>query len=422
MAVIKKIHAHEIIDSRGYPTVEGWLELDNGKIVTTAVPAGTSVGKYEAAELRDNDPKRFDGQGVSQAVSYVNDLIAPKLVGVSPVKQQEVDYWLIKADATKNKARLGSNTTLVVSQLLTKAASADQNLPLFKYVNSLYKATTKEEIRIEKIPTPIFNIINGGKHANNNLNFQEYHVIPTSSLTFGQAYQMGVEIFHELKKVLQYRNADVTVGEEGGLAPKFTGNLDSFEILNETLIQKDLKVGLDIFLGTDIAASHFYKSDHYVLNDKPHPFTKNEYIDYLLEMTKMYSILVLEDPIHEDDWEGWRTLNSKVSESIYLVGDDLLATNKDRLTQAIKEQACSAILIKPNQIGTITETMEVVNLARKNKMDYIVSHRSGETNDAFIADFAVGIQSQFVKFGAPTRGERVVKYNRLWTIEREELS
>jgi enolase len=421
MANIKKIWAYEIIDSRGYPTIESRLLLDNGLEVTTSIPSGTSVGKYEAVELRDNDPKRFDSKGVLQSVSYINDLIAPKLIGTSPLKQQEIDYWMIHADATKNKNRLGANTILAVSQLLVKASAIDQHLTLFQYINNLYQTITKEKIIIEKIPTPIFNVINGGKHANNALDFQEYQIIPTSSLSFSQAYQMGVELFHELKKVLQYRNADVTVGEEGGLTPNFGSNLDPFEVLNQTIMQKDLKVGFDVFLGTDIAASHFYKNDRYVVKDKSHPLTREEYLQFLINLTKTYSILYLEDPLYEDDWDSWRKLNSAISSNVYLVGDDLLVTSKDRLTQAIKENACSAILIKPNQIGTITETIEVINLARKNKMDYIVSHRSGETNDCFIADFAVGVQSEFVKFGAPSRGERVVKYNRLWQIEREEI-
>lgn len=421
MSKIKKIFAYEIIDSRGYPTIEGRLELDNGLIVTTSIPAGTSIGKYEAVELRDGDPKRFDGLGVSQAVSYINDLIAPKLIGVSPLKQKEVDYWLIKADETKNKSRLGANTTLTISQLFVKAAAADQNLPLFRYINDLYKNLFKTQVSIEKIPTPIFNIINGGKHANNNLEIQEFQIIPSSSFNFTQAYQKGTEIFHELKRVLKYRNANISVGEEGGFTPNFSTNLDALEVINETIIQKDLKPGLDVFIGIDIAASHFYQDDHYVIKDKAHPLKTDEFIEFIVELTKNYSILTLEDPLNQDDWQGWKKLNTSVSEGIYLIGDDLLCTNKERLINAIKEKTCSAILIKPNQIGTITETLEVVDTARQNHFGYVISHRSGETNDSFIADFAVALQPEFVKFGAPSRGERVAKYNRLWQIEREEL-
>ncbi len=421
MANIKKIEAYEIIDSRGFPTLEGRLTLDNNHEVTTAIPAGTSIGKYEAVELRDNDPKRMEGMGVSKAVSYINELIGPKLVGVSPLKQQEVDLWLIKADGTKNKSKLGGNTTLTISQLIVKAAAKELNVPLFQYINSLYKSIFKSEIRLEKLPDPIFNIINGGKHANNSLEFQEFQVIPSSSLTFGKAYELAVELFHELKKVLIYRNANISVGEEGGFTPNFTTNIDAIEVLNETISQKGLKVGLDVFIGLDIAASYFFKNNHYYIKDKPHPLKANEYLEFIISLIKNYSILVLEDPINQDDWESWSKLNQVIPKNIYLVGDDILTTNKIRLEKAIHERTCTTILIKPNQIGTITETLEVIDVARKNNFNYIVSHRSGETNDSFIADFAVGVQADFVKFGAPCRGERVAKYNRLWQIEREGL-
>ncbi len=421
MSKIKSVSAHEIIDSRGYPTIEGSLTLDNGVTVTTGIQAGTSVGKHEAVELRDNVKTRMDGMGVTTAVSYINDLIGPKLIGASPLKQQEIDGWLIRADGTKDKSKLGANTTLAVSQLILKAGAADQGMPLFRYVNALYKKLFSSEIKIERVPTPIFNIINGGKHANNTLEIQEFQVIPTSSYSFTKAYQLGVEIFHELKRVLQYRNANISVGEEGGFTPNFAANVDAMEVLNETVSRKNLKPGFDIFFGMDIAASHFYKDDRYILKDKPHPLKREEYMEFVKSLINNYSILILEDPLQEDDWDGWAQFASTLSNQIYLVGDDLLTTNKERLMRAIKEKSCTTILVKPNQIGTITETLEVVDVARKNNFSYIVSHRSGETNDSLIADFAVGVQSDFVKFGAPSRGERVAKYNRLWQIERDEL-
>ena len=421
MSTVKSIIAYEILDSRGFPTIEGRLTLDNGREVTTSIPAGTTIGKHEAFELRDEDQTRFEGMGVTRAVSYINDLIGPKLAGVSPLKQQEIDYWLIKADGTENKSKLGANTILTVSQLIAKAGAKDQGLPLFKYINQLYKRMFNTEIPIERIPSPIFGIINGGKHANNNLEFQEFQIIPSSSYSFGKAYQIGAETFHELKKVLAYRNANISVGEEGGFTPNFSTNQDSLEVMNETFAQKNIKPGLDVFLGLDVAASHFYKDDRYIIKDKPHPLKREEYIDFLIYLTNTYSILILEDPLYQDDWEGWKKLHGTLSNQIYLVGDDFLSTNKERLQKAIKEQACSAILIKPNQIGTVSETLEVVDIARKNNFTYMVSHRSSETNDDFIADFAVGIQADFVKFGAPARGERVRKYNRLWKIERDEM-
>lgn len=421
MANIKSLHAYEIIDSRGYPTIEGRLMLDNGEEVVSSVPAGTSIGKYEAVELRDHDPNRFDGMGVSQAVNYINTLLAPKLVGFSPLKQREVDYWLIKADGTPNKSKLGANTMLVVSELMAKAAARDQHMPLFRYIAKLYESLFKNPIKIEKIPSPIFNIINGGKHANNNLEFQEFQIIPSTSFNFSKAFQMAVEVFHELQRVLAYRNANISVGEEGGFSPNLSTNLDALELLHETFIQKNLKTGVDIFFGLDIAASHFLKGGKYVIKDKPHPLSKEEYMEFVIHIVQTYSLLCLEDPLEQDDWEGWSDLYGQLSDKLYLIGDDLLVTNKDRLLRAIKDKACSTILVKPNQIGTVTETLEVVDIAKKNNFNFIVSHRSGESNDAFIADFAVGLQADFVKFGAPSRGERVAKYNRLWQIEREEL-
>ena len=421
MATIKSIRAHEIIDSRGYPTIEGQLTLDNGMTLLSSMPAGTSIGSHEAIELRDNDKARFGGMGVTKACGYINDLIGPKLVGVSPEKQQEIDSWMLKADGSSNKSNLGSNTTLTISQLVAKAAAVSLGMPLYAYINSVYNKTFKDDLKVSKIPAPLFSMINGGKHAHNNIEFQEFHIIPSSSLTFSKAYQMGVEFYQELQKVLLYRNATTSVGEEGGYSPNFSTNVDALEVLKETIIQMGLKMGLDIFIGIDVAASNFYKDDRYIIRDKPHPLKRDEYVAFIQTLVTKYSILNLEDPIFEDDWDGWKKLATTLPEQIYLVGDDLITTNKTRLMKAIENQTCSTVLIKPNQIGTITETLEVINISRKNNFNYVVSHRSGETNDDFIADFSVGIQADFVKFGAPSRGERIAKYNRLWTIEREEL-
>lgn len=422
MASIKKIRAQEIIDSRGIPTIEAKLILDDGRQVITSIPSGASVGKSEAVELRDNDALRFDGQGVTKAVEFINKLIAPKLIGVSPLKQFQIDQWLIKADGTKNKSKLGANTILTISQLVAKAAAEELHVPLFKYINTLYQSVAGgKPLPIERLPSPMFNMINGGRHANNNLEFQEFHLIPSSSSTFAKAYEKGVEFFHELKRVLADKNAFIAIGDEGGFTTNFTANIDALEVINETILKKNFKPGLDVFLGLDIAASQFYRHNRYVIRDKPHPLHVDDYIEYIVSLTKNYSILILEDPLDEDDWQGWAKLNKMVSRTMYLVGDDLLTTNKERLTRAIKENVCNSILIKPNQVGTLLETLEVIDLARKNNMSCIVSHRSGETNDTFIADFAVGIQADFVKFGAPDRGERVAKYNRLLEIENEEL-
>ena len=422
MSKINKIIAQETIDSRGIPTIEGMLTLESGEEVKTSIPAGTSKGEYEAVELRDGDMSRFDGLGVLKAVNIINKQIFPKLKGVSVLKQTEIDQWLINADGTKNKEKLGGNTILTISQLVVKAAAVSQKLPLFKYINNLYNQQTKQNISIQKIPTPIFNVINGGRHANNNLEFQEFQIIPSSSNKFADAYKLGIEIFHELRKVLIYRNANISVGEEGGYAPNFPSNIDALEVLTETIVRKKLKPGLDIFLGLDIAASTFYKDQRYYLKNNTHPLSKDEYLEMLIEVDKQYPFLILEDPLSMDDNNSWVKLNASVSNDVYIAGDDLLATNKSRLEKAIKDKSCSAIIIKPNQVGTITETIEVVSTAKKNKIVCIVSHRSGDTTDTFIADFGVGVQSEFVKFGAPSRGERVVKYNRLWDIERHELN
>ena len=267
MATIKNIYAHEIIDSRGYPTIEGTLTLSDDRVVKTSVPSGTSVGKHEALELRDGDSTRFDGMGVLKAVALINEQIGPKLKNVSALKQKDIDGWLINADGTKNKSKLGGNTTLTISQLITKAAALSQGVPLFKYINDLYKSLFKQEIKIAKIPSPIFNIINGGKHANNNLEIQEFQVIPSSSLSFEKAYRLGVELYHELMRVLEYRNANISVGEEGGFAPNFPKNIDALEAINETISRKKLKPGVDVFLGMDIAASHFFEGQSYKLKE-----------------------------------------------------------------------------------------------------------------------------------------------------------
>lgn len=418
---VQKIIAYEILDSRGFPTIEARMTLSNGHEIETSIPSGSSIGKYEALELRDGDQTRFMGMGVLRAVDIINNVIAPKLVGVGTDQQVEVDKWLIAADGTDNKSKLGANSILAVSQLFLKAGAYSSKVPVFYYINKLYERLYKEFITIEKIPTPIFNIINGGKHANNTLQFQEFQIIPSSSLTFAEALRVGAETFHELKDVLLYRNATVSVGEEGGFAPNLSTNTDALELISETIGRRHLKLGLDVFLGLDLAASYYYQDGRFNLKDKPQAMAKEEYIEFLVHLMSAYPFLIIEDPLLEDDFEGWAALLTKMPSSTYLIGDDLLTTNKTRLARAIKERACTSILLKPNQIGTITETLEVVNLARANKINYIVSHRSGETNDDLIADLGVGIQADFVKFGAPSRGERVAKYNRLLKLVYQDL-
>jgi len=421
MTLIKSIFAYEIIDSRGLPTIEAQLVLDNGASVLTSVPGSRGSYPNEPTSIRDEDTNRFFGNGVLHAVSYINDLIAPKLKGVNPSKLREIDDWLIKADGTKNKNRLGTNTLLTISQLIAKAGAINLQIPLFKYLNELYKTIYKNEITLNKIPMPIFNMINGGKHANTPMDFQEFQIIPSSSFTFGTAYQKSIELYSELRKVLEYRNATTAVGEEGGFSPNLTTNIDALEILNETVSQVKMKMGLDIFLGIDFASSFYSKNNIYTIKDKPHALKSDEYIDFVKFLLDSYSILYIEDPFDTEDWSSWKKLNSSLSSTVYIVGDDLIRMNRERLIYAVKDNSCTSFLLKPDQIGTISEVFEIVNIARTNSITYVVAGRSSETNDDFVADLAVALQSEFVKFGAPVRGERVAKYNRLWKIERDEL-
>lgn len=414
MAKIKTIKAKEILDSRGNPTVETRIELDTGESAKASVPSGASLGKYEALELRDKDPGRYNGMGVLKAVANVNQVIAPKLVGQDPTKQANFDQFLIKLDGTENKSKLGANAILSVSQSVCKAGAIANRVPVYRHVAQLFG----ESRLVLKIPSPIFNLINGGKHGAGNLNFQEFHVIPSPQLNYSQALEIGEEIYQSVKKVLIRHKAIHSVGDEGGFAPNLFTNSDALEILKEAAQESGHQFRRDVFLGLDVAASHFYEGGKYKIRDRTLAMDTAEFSEYFRDLNKQYPLLILEDPFHEDDWEGWKRLSRELKETI-VVGDDLLATNKFRIKEAIEKKACSAALVKPNQIGTISETIEVVQIAKKANWKVSVSHRSGETNDDFIADFAVGAGADFVKFGAPARGERVVKYNRLSSIEEE---
>jgi len=419
MAKIKQIVAYEIIDSFGWPTLAGKLICDNGIEVTTSVPSSASTNKYAAYHLRDDDENRFFGKGVSQAVYFINNLIAPKLIGVDLSKNLAIDNWLVKADGTKNKNKLGGNTTLLISQLVAKAGAKCNQLPFYVYLNQLYTQLTKEKIKIEKIPTPIFNLLSGGKHGENSLDFQEFEIIPSSRFNFSQSLQLGVEFYHTLRKIIISKGAIPSAGLEGGFTPLLSTNVDALEILKETAAQKKLTLGLDIFFAIDLAASYFYKNEHFVIKDRTKPLKKDDFFSFLQLLIKNYPILLLEDPAYFDDLPYWQYLSSNLPKEVYLVADDLVAGNKDRLVMVIDKKAASGLVIKPSEIGTIYETFILVEIARKNQLTYIISHRSNETNDDFIADLSVALQSEMVKFGAPARGERVAKYNRLWEIERE---
>jgi len=413
-SAIKNIKAREILDSRGNPTVECRVELEDEAIGIASVPSGASVGKYEAVELRDNDPTRFKGMGVLKAVANINEIISPQLVGMEARDQLTIDNTLIKLDGTPNKSKLGANATLAVSQGVCEAAAASEKVSNYIHVSHLYGLKPQDF----KMPIPTFNLINGGKHGAGNLDFQEFHIIPSIKKTYAEALRMAEEIYQAVKEVLIQQGAIHSVGDEGGFAPNLFTNLDALEVLMRAIGLTSYQFRTDVFLGLDVAAGTFFKDGKYKIRDRTTPMETNEFVEYYRDLYQQYPLLTLEDPIYEDDWDGWLKIAQSLPETL-IIGDDLLATNKQRIQEAIKRQACSAILVKPNQTGTIGETIEVIKVCRKAGWKIIVSHRSGETTDDFIADFAVGIGADYTKFGAPARGERVVKYNRLLEIEEE---
>lgn len=416
-SAIYSISSREIFDSRGNPTVESTVILESGHRGTASVPSGASVGTYEALELRDGDPKRFFGMGVLKAVANVNGPIAEKLKGLDATNQGALDQALLALDGTAEKKNLGANSMLSVSIASCIASAAYAKKPLYAHVNTLFNAILPT--KIERMPTPTFNIINGGKHGAGNLDFQEFHVVPATGKPYYEALRIGVEIYHSLKKILAYRNAIHSVGDEGGFAPNLSTNHEALDVILEAIKTAGYRAGVDVFLGLDVAATSFKTGKGYQIKDQPEPLTTDAFVEYYKNLHSTYKLLVLEDPLEEDDWEGWTKLTALLGAEVLIVGDDLLVTNPVRLQKAIATKACSAILLKPNQIGSLSEFLAVTALAKKNNIRTIVSHRSGETNDTFISDLAVALQSDYVKFGAPARGERVGKYNRLLAIEQE---
>jgi enolase len=414
---IHSLLAREILDSRANPTIETLVVLQSGYRGVASVPAGASLGKYEAVEIRDRDPKRYGGMGVLKAIGNVNTLIAQKVVGTDAANQSALDKALIDLDGTPNKQVLGANAILSVSLASAAASSVAYRTPLYRYLNILFSEYAKTPIEV--VPTPTFNIINGGKHGAGNLDFQEFHVTPATNQKFADALRLGVEVYQATKKILLYRNAVHSVGDEGGFAPDLFTNQDAIEILTEAIRTTPYRLGVDVFLSLDVAASHFKKDKNYQIKDRPAAYTSREFIEYFKSLQQTNRLLLLEDPLGEDDWESWKDLTRALGSDIFIVGDDLLATNLERIQKAIDEKACNAVLLKPNQIGTLSEFFAATALAKKHDMKCVVSNRSGETNDTFLADLAVAVQSQYIKFGAPARGERVAKYNRLLQIEAE---
>ena len=417
MAKITKVWAREILDSRGIPTVETACMLDTGFVGVASVPAGTSTGTHEALELRDTDDPRYLGKGVLRAVANVNKVLGPAVVGMDPTAQDEIDKKLDSLDGTENKTKYGGNAILAISMAVAKAGAMASKMDLYVWINYLAQKTGFKPPL--KIPIPLFNMINGGLHGAGNLDFQEFHVIPASTKSFSQGIQMGVEIYLTVGANLARRGAIHSVGNEGGYAPNLFTNADALEVFVEAISETKYAMGRDVFLGLDVAATSFYKNGEYTIRDKSSPLNDIQMMDYYKSLNEQYKLAILEDPFQEDAWDSWKKLFAALGSSVTIVGDDLLATNPKRLEKAIAEKACNAILIKPNQIGTVTETLKVIKQARDANFKVIVSHRSGETNDSFIADFAVGVGSDYAKFGAPARGERVAKYNRLSAIEME---
>lgn len=417
MAKITRIWSREILDSRGIPTLETACMLDSGQISVTSVPAGASTGTHEALELRDGDSTRYAGQGVLKAIENVNSVLGPGVIGMDPMDQFGIDKKLVEMDGTENKSKYGANAILSISEAVLKcgAMAAGQQQYAWVYSLALKGGITKTV----KIPTPLFNMINGGLHGAGNLDFQEFWVIPATFKPFSEALQMGAEIYIATGENLTRRGAIHSVGDEGGYAPNLFTNADALEVFVESIKQTKYLLGRDVFLGLDVAANSFYKDGAYVIKDRSSGMDDSQMLDYYKTLIDQYKLAILEDPFQEDAWGSWDKLNSEMSESVIIVGDDLLATNPKRVQKAISEKACNAILIKPNQIGTVTETLNVIKMTRDVGWKVIVSHRSGETNDSFIADFSVGVSADYVKFGAPARGERVAKYNRLSAIESE---
>ncbi|MDX6304743.1 MAG: enolase [Blastocatellia bacterium] len=411
MSQIDHIHAREILDSRGNPTVEADVTLVNGVTGRAAVPSGASTGAHEAVELRDDDPKRYAGKGVLKAVQNVNDVIAPKLRGMDALDQTAVDRRLIDLDGTPNKSNLGANALLAVSMATARAAANYQNQPLYRYLGGSNANT---------LPVPMMNIINGGAHADNNVDFQEFMIVPVGADSFREALRMGAEIFHTLKSVLKKKGYATSVGDEGGFAPNLKSNEEAIETILEAITQAGYRVVADVLLALDPAASEFYEGDSYVFKKSDgRRLSSDQMASFWQDWAGKYPIISIEDGMAENDWEGWKTLTGAIGRSVQLVGDDLFVTNTKFLREGIELGVANSILIKVNQIGTLSETLDCIELARSNNRTAIISHRSGETEDAFIADLAVATNAGQIKTGSLSRSDRIAKYNQLLRIEEE---
>ena len=407
MAIIETIHAREILDSRGNPTVEVEVVLDDGSTARAAVPSGASTGAFEAAELRD-EGKRYLGKGVENAVKNVNEKIAPIICGFDAQDQRLIDDEMIALDGTKNKSKLGANAILGVSLATARAAAESSDLSFFKYIGGPTAHT---------LPVPMMNILNGGAHADTNVDIQEFMVAPIGAATFKESLRWGAEIYHSLKSVLKKQGLATSIGDEGGFAPNLASNRAALDLILEAVDKAGFKAGKDIALAMDVAATEFHENGKYSFEGKQ--LTSDEMIAYYAELVSSYPLVSIEDPLDEDDWDGWKKMTAQLGDKIQIVGDDLFVTNPERLSKGIANQTANALLVKVNQIGTLTETMDAVALAHRSGYRSMMSHRSGETEDTTIADLAVALECGQIKTGAPARSERVAKYNQLLRIEEE---
>ncbi len=408
MARIISIHAREILDSRGNPTVEVEVRCDDGAFGRAAVPSGASTGVHEAIELRDQNDKRYSGKGVQKAITNVNDVIGKKLIGREVTSQDSIDQTMIEIDGTQNKSKLGANAILGVSLAVAKAAADSKGLPLFRSIGG-----SSANI----LPVPLMNIINGGAHADNNLDIQEFMIVPLGFKAFSDAIRAGIETFHSLKSLLKKKGYSTSVGDEGGFAPNLNSNVEAIECIVEAITKAGYKTGKEIYLALDIASSELYKNGNYVIHDQK--LTKDRIVDLYRDWINKYPIISLEDGMAEDDWNGWKILTKELGSKVQLVGDDIFVTNPDRLRKGIKEGIANSILIKVNQIGTLTETLETMRIASNAGYTQIISHRSGETEDSTIADIAVATNAGQIKTGSASRSDRMAKYNQLLRIEEE---
>jgi enolase 1/2/3 len=411
MSTIIEVHAREILDSRGNPTVEADVVLSSGARGRAAVPSGASTGEHEASELRDGDPKRYGGKGVQEAVRNVNEVLGPRLEGVDAADQIGVDAELMDADGTPNKAKLGANAILAVSLATARAAAEDVGLPLYRYLGGPMARV---------LPVPMMNILNGGAHSSNNVDVQEFMVVPIGSDNFPDALRMGVEVFHSLKKVLGTKGLSTAVGDEGGFAPTLASNEAALDVIMEAILAAGYQPGQDIAIALDPAASEFYDKTAYVFKKGDGSRrSAEEMVELYSQWVDRYPIVSIEDGLAEDDWDGWALLTERLQERIQLVGDDLFVTNVDRLSKGIEQGVANAVLVKPNQIGTLTETLQCIELAKGSSYGVVISHRSGETEDSFIADLAVATGAGQIKTGSASRSDRLAKYNQLLRIAEE---